>query len=386
MSAERRVLLALFALALGLRVLYGAVLASQPDIAPNLVTSELGYAREIASGTKWLTEPYSPTSPGYPVVLASFYLVSAGQLWLIALFQAILGALTVLLVYRIGALFIGATLSVIAALWFALCVNHMHISSVFTRDILTVFLLVLLVFLLVRPFRKMRFGILAGLVLAALIHVDPQFILLTPIFAAVVLFKSRHGLFNIQYLFLFLSVFVVASVPWTIRNYAVYGQPIPVGLEARRFLRPAKAVVTEPGKGLADLESKIVHASRAQVLQENTVEFWRFARFRGETPPEESATPARTEEAWSFRHNLVSVLNYGVALPFFLLGIVFVIRDRNRIGLMLTAVTVVYFLMRAYLGGSEWTRLPVEPLIVLLAFYGFLALTRRFLPEGATSD
>jgi len=381
MSPERRILLALFALALGLRVLYGVVLSAQPDVAPVVITPDLNYAREIVSGTSWITTPYSPRSPGYPIVLGSFYFLSASQLWLMAFFQALLGALTVLFVYRIATPILGRALATIAALWFALHVYHMHLSSVFDRDVLAVFLLMLLVFLVVRPLKHMRYGLFAGLVYAALIHVDPQYFLLLPVFAVVILFKTRHGLLNIQYLFLFLSALVVATIPWTIRNSVVYGQPLPVGLEARRFLRPAKIVVTEPERGLADLESKIARASRTRILQENTVEFWRFARFHGgELPegfePQDTTFRGLPKSAWSVRHNLVSILNYGITLPFFLLGIVFVIRNRNRTGLMLAVITAAYFLMRTYLGGSERTRIPVEPFIIILAFYGLLALVQ----------
>jgi len=389
MLTERRILLALFAIALGLRVLYGAILTTQPGLVASSATSDLSHAKEIASGVRWITEPYSPRAPGYPVVLAALYLLSVKQLWLVAFYQAILGALTVLVVYRLGRLFLGTGLATIAALWFALHVYHIHLSYSFERDIAAVLLLMLVLLLVVRPFKRMRYALIAGLVCTALIHVDSQYLLLLPVFALFVLFKTRHGLFNIQYLLLFLSVVVVASIPWTVRNYAVYGQPLPIGLEAARFLRPVKVVVTEPSRGISDIESKVVRASRARLIEQNTVEFWRFARFRGEQSPEgteaSNTTAGRSlEPAWSVRHDLVSILNYGVLLPFFLIGIVVAIRERNRTGLMLAAVTVAYFLMRAYLGGNERTRLPIDPLVVLIAFYGVAALVRRFRREAAT--
>ncbi|MEJ2721580.1 MAG: hypothetical protein P8181_10660, partial [bacterium] len=71
MTSQKRIVLLLFAIALGLRVHYAAVLSTQPDLASNVVTSELNYAREISTGFSWITTPYSPRSPGYPVVLAA---------------------------------------------------------------------------------------------------------------------------------------------------------------------------------------------------------------------------------------------------------------------------------------------------------------------------
>jgi hypothetical protein len=203
------------------------------------------------------------------------------------------------------------------------------------------------------------------------------------------LFKSRHGLINAQYLFLFLSLFIVASTPWTLRNFSVYGQPIPVGLEALRYLRPAKAVVTEPGRGLSDLEQKVVRASRSDLIQTNMVEFWRFARFRADVPPgmtaEDPASEAFIVPAWSLRHNLVSILNIGLVIPFFLLGIVIAVVNRNRVGLMLSLVIVAFFFMRAYLGANERIRVPVDPLIILIAFYGVMSIVGRFVTSNAST-
>jgi len=380
MSAEKRTLVALFAIALGLRVLYGVFLAAHPDIAPDPATSELQYAKEIVSGTRWITEPYSPRAPGYPIFLALFYILAAKQVWLITFLQAALGALTVLVVYRLGRSVLGGVLALVAALWFALHFQHMHLGYALERDVVAVFLLMLVLHLLVRPFDRMRYALFAGIVYAVLVHVDPQYLLLLPVLAVFVLFKTRHGYLNIQYLFLFLGIVIVASVPWTLRNYAVYRQPIPIGLEAERFFRPARLAVTEPSTVIPELEGKIVRASRSRFIRENAVEFWRVARFRdaAEEPGKPAGWPR--ERAWSLRHNVASILNYGIMLPFFIAGVAYALRTRSRTGLMLVAVVVVYFFMRMYLGGSELRRLPVDPLIIVVGFYGVLGLARRFNP------
>jgi 4-amino-4-deoxy-L-arabinose transferase-like glycosyltransferase len=380
MSAEKRTIVALFAIALGLRVLYGVFLAAHPDIAPDTATAELQYAKEILSGTGWITEPYSPRAPGYPVFLALFYALAVKQIWLVTFIQAAVGALTVLIVYRLGRSILGSVLALAAALWFALNLQHMHVGYALERNIVAICLLMLVLHLLVRPFVRMRYALVAGIVCAVLVHVDPQFMLLLPVFAVFVFFKTRHRYLNIQYLFVFLGLAIAASVPWTLRNYSVYGQPIPIALEAERFLRPAKLAVTEPLTVVPELQGKIVEASRSRFMKENAVEFWRIARFRDAA--EEPGKPADwpRESAWSVRHNLASILNYGIILPFFLVGVAYALRTRSRTALMLAAVVAVYFLMRVYLGGSALLRLPVDPLIIVLGFYGVLGLAKRFAP------
>jgi hypothetical protein len=78
------------------------------------------------------------------------------------------------------------------------------------------------------------------------------------------------------------------------------------------------------------------------------------------------------------RHNLISIINYGVLVPFFLVGIWLSVRNRSRAGLILAVASVVYYSIRAFYGGSERARLPIEPLIILLAFYAVIELYARY--------
>jgi 4-amino-4-deoxy-L-arabinose transferase-like glycosyltransferase len=388
MTQERRLIISLFAIALGFRVLYAAFASTQPDIIPDPVTGDLTYAKQIASGFGWIASPYSPKAPGYPVVLAMLLLISFKQLWLALFFQAAIGAVTAVVVYFLGKRFLGMKLAYFAALWLAVSPHHMHYSAIFHREFLAVFLLVLLVFLLTRPLKGMRFGVLSGFIFGALAHVDPQYVLLFPLFALFILLKSRHTLLNVQYCFLFAAAFVVFITPWTIRNQFVYGQPIPVALEARDFFRPMRTIFTDSDRALSGVERRVEVVSRTNQLQSNTVEFWRFARLRASAEAEntQTGTVHPPEPAWSLRHNAVAIISYGLLLPFFVIGAVFVIRDKERTGWMLAATTFAYFLMRAYLGGSERARLPVEPFIILLAFYGVLVIFRRFAPVRKPSE
>ncbi|UCH83585.1 MAG: hypothetical protein JSW50_14205, partial [Candidatus Latescibacterota bacterium] len=87
---------------------------------------------------------------------------------------------------------------------------------------------------------------------------------------------------------------------------------------------------------------------------------------------------ALVEPAWSARHNLVSILNFGVTLPFFVLGVVLAVKDRRRESLMLTLVVVAFFLMRTYLGANERIRIPIDPLIILVGVYGIASVVGYF--------
>lgn len=375
MTQERRIILALFALALGLRIAYAATVGSSPKVNPNPITHELVLARNIASSTSWIRTAYSPQAPGYHVVLALLDLIALRQIWLLTFLHASLGALAVVFLYLIARRLVGNKMGLVAGLWMAISVHQVHFSVVFHRDILVVLLLVILLFLLLPPFRKMRFSILSGVTCAALIHVDPQFILLLPVFLVTIMFKSRSRLLNVQYLFLFIATLIVITVPWAIRNNIVYGAPVPVALEAQRYLFPAGG----SGGGTSGDANPLVRETGTERRIRNSVEFWRFARLRGSSiqDPTDTVSGVRMEPPWSLRHNVATIVSYGFLIPFLLVGIVFAVLKRNRTALILFATLAFYFLIHVVTGGGSRVRVPVESIVILLSFYGLVKIQRQ---------
>jgi 4-amino-4-deoxy-L-arabinose transferase-like glycosyltransferase len=382
MRNEHRIIIALFAIAFGLRILYAVLVGTQPDINPNLVTSCVLYAREMTSGLGWLAEAYSPKAPGYPLLLAAVFLPTGGALWAGIILQAVLGALTVVAVYYLGRRLGGPMAGTVAAVWLSIYVHHAHFSSLLLPDILACLLLAWLVFLLSKPFIKMRYAIYSAIAYTVLVHVDPQYLLLLPFIGLFLLFRAtRYMLLNFQYLFLFAGFFVLLCVPWTVRNYTVYRQVIPVSLEASRYIRP----LTSSNEAKAKVTGVKSYPGQ---YQRNAVEYWRVTRFKGEDTGGQAVTSngRLPEKAWSLRHNVINIVLFGLLLPFFVIGIIYAFRDNERTGQLITLTVVGCFLIRLFYGGSEHTRLPVEPFIILLAFYGLFRLIDRFrgAPEAAS--
>jgi 4-amino-4-deoxy-L-arabinose transferase-like glycosyltransferase len=377
-TLDRRTILALFSIAFGLRVLYAVLVGTNPEINPNPYTHEFLMARKIAMGADWWSQPISPLAPGYEFMLAALFKVFYVNRWLVVLTQAVFGGITAFLLYRIGEKCLQRGVGLLSALWFSIYVHHMHLTSVMVRDVTVTLLLVYLCYLLVRFSTRARGVVWAALSYAFLVHFDPQFLFFLPFVALYVLLgATRHRLLNAQYAFLFLATVLVLLVPWTIRNYRVYGEPIPVALEATKYVQPFKNAL---GEGTDEKT-----AGQRSGFWSNTVELWRITNVKGDTQTDTGGR-TRTVPAWSLRHNLISIVNYGLLLPFFLLGIWRSVRGRNQTGLVLSAVVVGYYLIRAIYGGSERARLPIEPLIILLAFYAIVELYGRFRGSRASAE
>ena len=374
MTADRRILLALFAFAFGLRVLYAVLMGGDPSVIPVKETYDFLVAQRMASGWEWLTTPFSPNAPGYLLALAAVFLLAGVSWWAAVLFNATLGALTAFFLYRIGEKRLGPRVGLASALWLGASVSQMHYASLAVRDVMTTFLLVWMAYSIATPFRRMWSAVSTGVLFLALVYTEPTFVLLLPVLLLFLgLRATHHRTLSVQYLFLFIATVFVLSIPWTVRNYAVYGDIVPISLKATRYTNPGhllepEAVLPVPGGVKVDRGPGFLH---------NTIEYWRFARLT--ESPGDPSRGIRPEPAWSLRHNAAMILNFGILLPFFGAGMVLAWRRRKRAALVLAGIVISHAILRGFLGGSEEARLAVEPFVILVAFYGIgelLALRR----------
>lgn len=372
MTPDRRTLLALFSLAFGLRVLYAVLVGGHFDIVPARESYDFRIASRMVESLEWITTPFAPNSPGYRMLLAAAFKFFGVSWWTAVLLNAVLGALTTLFVYRIGERLLGKRVGLASALWLGLSVNHMHFASLVSRDVLVTFLLTWGAYALARPFFRMRTAVWLAFLTTLLLHTEPMFLVLLPLLILFLALKStHHRALSAQYVFLFAAALLVFFTPWTVRNLAVYRDFVPISLEATRYTAPISRLVRDepPTPEVSHPDAVTIHKPG---FVTNEREFWRMLRLVDS--PADAERGIAAEPAWSLRHNLTSMLNYGILLPFFLVGCIFAYRRRQRAALVLATIVWSYALLRGFLGGNEATRLWVEPLIILVAFYGIKVL------------
>lgn len=376
MTPDRRSILALFSLAFGLRILYAAIVGTNPDFVGTTYTYDFLIANKIAAGANWWSEPISPRAPGYQLLLGGLFSVFGVHQWLVIIMQAFFGGVIAFLLYRIGEKSLGPSVGLFSAVWFSIYIQEAHFTSIMLRDVTVIMLATFTCYLLIRYAHTMRGALWTALAYAVLLHFDPQFLLFLPVITLYLLFyTTRHRLLGLQYAFLFLGTVVVLLMPWTVRNYRVYGDPIPVALEATQYYQPARS----------DVRTATDPAGNEGKFWRNSVEYWRVMRLRDHAVPVANG-PDQVLPAWSGRHNAISLATYGLLLPFFLLGILWSIRNRNRSALLLTIAVAGMYLIRAFYGGSPHTRLPAEPLIILLAFSAVSRIVRGYRSRKAPVD
>jgi len=376
LTPDRRILLSLFAIAFGLRVLYAATIGSAGDVVPDPRTYDYRMAENIYSGFAWLTEPFSPKAPGYILALAALMRVFGPSVWVALLFNAFLGAAATFFMYRIGERKLGQGVGLLAAIWLGVYVHQIHSAAVISRDVLVVFLWLWILHVATQYLHSIRSAVWLGLLYTILIHVEPMFILVFPVFIlGFALFARPKRMLGIQSAVLFAATVCVLCVPWMARNYVVYREPIPVALEATRYTGPLGRMFVASEVDSGDLPPAAQRSYGSPGFVHNSVEFWRVMRLSDS--PGDPYRGIRPEPAWSTRHNVINLINFGILLPFMVAGCAFGRQRRNLSSLVLMGGMIVWWVVRGFVGANERARLPVEPLVILLAFYGAMLLLSR---------
>ena len=187
----------------------------------------------LAQGQGYVLADGTPTAfwpVGYPAFLAVIYLIF-GHSWLAAgMANALFGAVSVALTYRLAREVLSSRLSLVAAGLVAFLPSHIISATpgLMTEALHTVFVLTTLIM----ACRLARYptwmnATLLGLVLGAGLYVRPTLLLFPVVVALLIMIRGKAGIRkSVGLAGIVLLVSLMTISPWTIRNYFVMGEPI----------------------------------------------------------------------------------------------------------------------------------------------------------------
>lgn len=235
----RKRLVWLFCIALAVRLVYALPVAELVWI--NDMGAYLQLASNMMFGQGYVTalEPHfaSWRPPGYPFFLVVVFTAFGHSAVTLAFIQSVFGALSCVLVQRIGAACGGEKVGTLAA---ALCIvdpELIHFTPMQLTETLFVALLVWVVWLSIRIIEGAGYWalVLCGCVLGAAILVRPSILPFAPCVALFVGLGDWDSRWDMgQYRQRLVRIAAVAALaaavvaPWTIRNYRVHGEFVPV--------------------------------------------------------------------------------------------------------------------------------------------------------------
>jgi len=230
--AWRRPLVLVFVLALGIRLAYVLFYPQQVVFSDPWSYDVLGWS--LAQGFGYRLPGGAPDvywAPGYPALLGAIYAVCGHSYVWIRVVQALLSALLVLLVGAMATRVFDKRTAFIAAMLCACYPGFIGYSGVLLTETLFTTQLAVIVLWLLAVHKDSSFRSLAGLgCVVGLTSLGRAEAVLLPLFVLVtlrLLFRDRTTTTARQLMVIYAAV-VIVVVPWSVRNYAVTGEIIPL--------------------------------------------------------------------------------------------------------------------------------------------------------------
>lgn len=222
----------LFFIALLLRLIPALFFSSAPqDDASNYHQVALNLAH--GEGFSWQGKATAFREPLLPLLASLIYRIFGENYLYVYAFQSILSALTVVIVFYLSlSLFRDEKAAGFAAILTMVYPNFILYSKLFLTETLTMFLIALFTWSLIKAVhtKKGKLYALAGIILGLLILTKAAFLFFIPFLALYFILAYRNQwkkplLQGVALLFILALVLIGA---WTVRNYVVFHEFIPV--------------------------------------------------------------------------------------------------------------------------------------------------------------
>jgi 4-amino-4-deoxy-L-arabinose transferase-like glycosyltransferase len=236
-ASHIRWLVAIFVLALVLRVLWLGLVTPEPDDGRYDDTVWYAYSgRFLLDGrgyvNPWQGTPTAKWPVGYTLLLAGVYWFPGDDFIAAKVLNAVVGSLTVVGVYLIAQRIVNRRAGLVAAALMALLPSHIFFSTLIMTEVVFTGLVVAVLWFVMagtlggeyryRWLRLLALGVLIGA--AAMVRGEGALLLLLPLAGWALAFRSwrKVGL----YLVPTVAGMALLFVPWTVRNAIELGEPV----------------------------------------------------------------------------------------------------------------------------------------------------------------
>jgi 4-amino-4-deoxy-L-arabinose transferase-like glycosyltransferase len=416
----KKLLSIIFIIALIIRVVYGLVMFNyQGTSIWDDAWDYIGFAENILSQGIFVPDVSrisALSGPGFPAILAIMFLIFGKTYIPIIILNALVSSFLCILIYFLGKEIFNHTVGILASVWSIFYVLFIRYIPQVLKENWVSFLFVLIILLLFKNFKRDKINLrlfLFSLLFTFFIHLDERFLVYFFIFPLGLTFlDSFSWKLGLKKAVIFVVLVILFMVPWLIRNYHVYGRVVILtertawitdkyfgykteahklrrkrSEDLERYDRITKSLlagedVDHDIKYMDTLKKAIKlgyiphRYNKMERWWAEFKEFWRSFRFKGGFV----GHGYRFEgPSWSLKHNLSLILTYGILLPFFLIGIFFVVKGKEKYGMFVLCIIIMHTIIHVFMAHvRNRYRIPIDAFIIILAFYGLQQLFWKF--------
>ena len=336
--------------------------------------------------------PSSERTPGLPLLLALLFSAFGPDITLARVMMCIMGALLVPACYLLGESVAGRRAGSLCALAAVIFPNWVWYSSFLLTDIPSAVSTVFLAWSLIEGYRRdsPRWFALAGVIGGIGVLIRPTGVVFLPGIIVWILLAMRGRRRRFEASALLFVTFACVLAPLAVRNTLVQGEFVPVSTKAGTELY----IANNPGAtGILTYDFRLYSEELSRIYPRSRYpnEARRSAMYRKDAERFIRENPGRFlrlclirfVEFWKVYsprvrlwQNLLTILSFGLALPFALLHAVRCGWRRGPTMLLIiliasqTAVNMVFTSIIRY-------RIPIEPLVIVLASAGLVWIYDR---------
>jgi hypothetical protein len=327
-------------------------------------------------------------APGYPLFLAILSALLPDGVLAIRLAQGILAGLGSAAIYLLGERLAGRGPALLAALIYAVAPLVVVSSGLLYAETLAALLLTLAVLAAWRAgTNSIGSSALTGAFLGTLSLVRPVGLILVPVVSVWIALKvplNRAA----THLVVVVAAALLVLAPWTYRNYRVHGRFAPVAVAGTNMAPVTPREIAEDGLTVSILKKTWRDpASVAGRTIRHFVQFWELTptRLATDSPKLRSTLHQNDTRLPSTAlvppgpRDLVSMIASTLEFALALVGLVLLWRRRPSAALLIGAVTVSFALGYALFVAKLRYRIPILPLVFVLAGVGAWQLVAQAL-------
>jgi 4-amino-4-deoxy-L-arabinose transferase-like glycosyltransferase len=373
---------------------------SQPEIPIADAADYHQLAAALAAGHGYVNVGGEPTAwrpPGYPVFLSFIYRITGPSVFAATLLQAIVGALTVLMLMLFGSTMLSYTETVVAGVIAAIYPGLVWLPRLLLSENLSLLLTLMTLWCVAMCLKSRRLLWLAmfGLVAALNTLVRGGNLFLPILLGAGLLLisfqrKPANWKQTCAGLVLAAALFVVVLTPWTIRNYRLFRSFVPVATQEGLTLYASYWPPVKSGRliwgtlpGMEDPNVAAAAQTGSEVAASKYLEHVTVQRLRANPSYFFRLIPSKMISLlvpldWEVLTHPVGTtrkINFGYVLILFpaLFGFFSLCRKSRANQWLLWIVPILVLTQTILFYGSPRFRLPAEPIAILLAAVGLVA-------------
>ena len=367
----------------------------------------LWFAQQFAKGNfnpHWEVENHGlEVAPFIPSLITIFILLFDSPLWPFFIYNCIITSILVYVLYALGKHIFNSSVGFLISIWAMFYTDYFRFNIQLLKEP-TVYLFlpltILLMVLSVKNRERILYLVMSSVTFSILIHTDVRFLFFTPLFLMLFIIVKNTSLINrMKSILIWFVLCALFASPMIIRNYKVYGEIVLISPQTIQITK--KFWKSNLDYYTLSLKDQVIHKQmlhEAKTLDPAFYEekFYKF-RFNEAIKDKDGKPPYRyghyekylmafihywqpvyfsssylfdgfRYQKWSIRHNISSLLFYGIFLPFYILGIVMVIRNKNNFGIFIASIPLAHCAMHVYVTlALERYRSSINFCIVLIA-------------------